>query len=114
MMIVASLSLFMMTPGALAAPDMVESAIYEAALDPQSEQLRQQDPSTLINAGIARAQHGDTAVARKLFTAAYQNNVRYDLETADGKWVDSRILAARALKMLDRGEFRAGDRVASR
>lgn len=76
--------------------------------------LDQDDPARLINLGIAHARKGSDLEARAMFTAAARNETRYQLETAQGDWIDSRDLARRALAMLDRGEFRNNGRVASR
>lgn len=70
-------------------------------------ELETDDPARLINLGIAHARKGDEVRARHYFQAAIDSRERYDLETAEGAWVDSRILARRAMKMLDRGEFGA-------
>jgi len=60
------------------------------------------DPALLINLGAAYARKGDTARAAKAFQAAIDSNTRYDLELADGTWVDSRQAARRALEALQR------------
>lgn len=70
-------------------------------------ELDTDDPARLINLGIAYARQGDEVRARQYFQAAIDSRERYDLETAEGAWVDSRILARRAMKLLDRGEFSA-------
>lgn len=64
------------------------------------------DPALLINLGIAYAQNGSTAEARKSFEAALASREVVELETANGTATDSRRLARRALAMLSRGEFR--------
>ena len=80
----------------------------------QNAELDRDDPARLINLGIAHAREGDAPAARAMFTAAARNEQRFQLETAQGEWMDSRDLARRALVMLDRGEFRSDGRVASR
>lgn len=65
------------------------------------------DPAVLINLGIAHAQRGEDAAAQDLFRAAMTSPVSYELETAEGTAMDSRKLARRALRMLERGEFRS-------
>ena len=60
------------------------------------------DPALLINLGAAYARKGDTARAAKAFQAAIDSHTRYDLELADGTWVDSRHAARRALETLQR------------
>ena len=68
--------------------------------------IEEKDPASLINLGVAYARAGDEARAREHFEAAAASPVRYSLETANGDWVDSRRLAVKALRKLDRGEFR--------
>lgn len=65
-----------------------------------------QDPAVLINLGIAYANIGDDGRARAAFEAAAASNDVVELDTADGSTIDSRRLARKALRMLDRGEFR--------
>ena len=69
------------------------------------------DPVQLLNRGVDYARQGDTEQARAMFTRVADNRMRYQMETADGSWADSRNLARKALGMLDRGEF-ASSRVA--
>lgn len=87
-----------------------------AAIDriEQNADLDRDDPARLINLGIAHARKGNDLEAREMFMAAARNQTRYQLETAQGEWMDSRDIARRALAMLDRGEFRTNGRVASR
>lgn len=66
------------------------------------------DPAVLINLGIAYARIGDDEQARAAFEQALASRDPVELDTADGKTTDSRRLARRALRMLERGEFRAG------
>lgn len=63
------------------------------------------DPALHINLGIAYAHRGNDAQARAHFEAALTSPDLVDLDTADGNTTDSRRLARKALKMLDRGEF---------
>lgn len=65
------------------------------------------DPAVLINLGIAYAHKGDEAKARAAFEAALACHEVVELDTADGSETDSRRLARKALKMLERGEFRS-------
>jgi hypothetical protein len=44
-------------------------------------------------------------MARAMFTRVADNRMRYQVETVNGGWKDSRNLARKALGMLDRGEF---------
>lgn len=64
------------------------------------------DPAVLINLGIAYAHKGDETKARAAFEAALTCHEVVELDTADGTATDSRRLARKALKMLERGEFR--------
>jgi hypothetical protein len=72
------------------------------------------DPARLINLGIAHARNGDHAKARALFAQAYNAREWVELETASGKWEDSRSLARQALALLDKGEFARTGRLASK
>ena len=70
-----------------------------AAADPH-------DPAVLINLGIAYAHKGEDAKARAAFEAALTCHEVVELDTADGTATDSRRLARKAIRMLERGEFR--------
>ena len=63
------------------------------------------DPALLINLGIAHAHKGHDEEARALFERALVSPNPVELETADGAATDSRRLARKAIRMLDRGEF---------
>lgn len=64
------------------------------------------DPAVLINLGIAYAHAGDDMKARAAFEQALTCHQVVELDTADGTSTDSRRLARKAIRMLDRGEFR--------
>lgn len=64
------------------------------------------DAAVLINLGIAYAQAGDDVKARAAFEQALACHEVIELDTADGTATDSRRLARKAIKMLERGEFR--------
>lgn len=64
------------------------------------------DAAVLINLGIAYAHAGDEAKAREAFEQALACHEVIELSTADGSETDSRRLARKAIKMLERGEFR--------
>ncbi|MEE4316960.1 tetratricopeptide repeat protein [Erythrobacter dokdonensis] len=66
------------------------------------------DPAVLINLGIAYAHKGEDAKARTAFEAALTCHEVVELDTADGTATDSRRLARKAIRMLERGEFRSG------
>lgn len=59
------------------------------------------DPALLINLGAAYAASGDYARAEECYRQAIASNDRYDLELADGRWVDSRRAARLALVSLE-------------
>jgi tetratricopeptide (TPR) repeat protein len=64
------------------------------------------DAAVLINLGIAYARVGEETKARAAFEQALACHEVVELDTADGTATDSRRLARKALKMLERGEFR--------
>jgi Flp pilus assembly protein TadD len=66
----------------------------------QSRSQQVNDPAVLINLGTAYARQGRTSEARAMFEAAMKSSERYDLELADGSWVDSRKAAKMALANL--------------
>ena len=73
-----------------------------AAVD-RLEALRSEnpgDPALLINLGSAYAEIGDTARAEECYRAAADSDIRYQLEMADGSWIDSRRAAQTALRQL--------------
>lgn len=62
--------------------------------------LDARDPSRLINLGTAYARLGRTDDAATAYEAAISSPIRYDLELADGRYVDSRWAARTALANL--------------
>lgn len=66
--------------------------------------LEADDPAALINLGTARARLGDRSAAADHYRSALASRQRYDLELADGTWLDSRAAARLAIRMLARGE----------
>lgn len=62
--------------------------------------LDARDPSRLINLGTAYARLGRTADAAAAYEAAAASPIRYDLELADGSYMDSRWAARTALARL--------------
>ena len=58
-------------------------------------------PVQLINLGSAYAQVGDTEKAAQYYGEAAASERRYQLELADGSWVDSRRAARTALLRLE-------------
>ena len=69
----------------------------------QSRSAESNDPAVLINLGTAYARQGRLDEARAMFEAAMKSSERYDLELADGSWVDSRRAAKMALANLEDG-----------
>lgn len=61
------------------------------------------DPSRLINLGTAYARLGRTEDAAAAYNAAVDSPIRYDLELASGRYVDSRWAARTALANLNEG-----------
>ena len=68
------------------------SAEALAKLD-SSRAVNDGDPSALINLGTAYARLGQGDKARDLYRTAIVSRVRYDLQLADGSWLDSRRAA---------------------
>lgn len=66
--------------------------------------LAADEPAALINLGTARARLGDRAAAAGHYRSALASRQRYDLELADGTWLDSRAAARLAIRMLAKGE----------
>ncbi|WP_245978633.1 tetratricopeptide repeat protein [Aurantiacibacter xanthus] len=60
-----------------------------------------EDPALLINLGSAWAVRGDKDKAAGYYRAAARSDVRYQLELADGEWIDSRAAARLALRTLE-------------
>ena len=79
-----------------------------------NEELATDDPARLMNLGVAHARRGDTQAAREAFEAVLVTEDRQYLETAEGEWVDSRVLARQALAMLDEGRLVTNTRMANR
>lgn len=77
-----------------------------------SSALDNDDPSRLINLGVAYAREGDIEEAKALFRAALYAQDRQLVETASGEWVDSRVLARRALARLEQSQTRSYQQVA--
>lgn len=65
--------------------------------------LDARDPSRLINLGTAYARLGRTSDAAAAYDAALASPIRYDLELADGRYVDSRWAARTARANLAAG-----------
>ncbi len=63
------------------------------------------DPALLINLGSAYAELGDLDRAEECFRQASASDIRYELELADGSWVDSRRAARSALLDLEQSRM---------
>lgn len=66
------------------------------------------DPTVLINLAAAYTRMGRVAEARQLLRAAIASPDRYDVELADGHWIDSRHAARIALSRLEREDAMFG------
>ena len=60
------------------------------------------DPAALINLGTAYAREGMADKALASYRAAIDSPQRYELELADGSWMDSRWAARKAIQNLHR------------
>lgn len=69
--------------------------------------LAADEPAALINLGAAHARLGQVNRARKAYRAAIASRARYDLELADGRWMDSRAAARLAMQRLENGQVLA-------
>ena len=78
----------------------------EAAVDKLTGEttLDARDPSRLINLGTAYARLGRTTYAAAAYDAAIASPIRYDLELASGRYMDSRWAARTALANLNQGK----------
>jgi hypothetical protein len=63
--------------------------------------LEYNDPAALINLGTAYAQLGRKDDAHAAYAAAILSTERYDLQLADGGWIDSRDAARLAIHYLE-------------
>ena len=63
------------------------------------------DPALLINLGSAYAAIGDVESAEAAYREAEASDIRYQLELADGSWVDSRRAARTALRALEQSRL---------
>lgn len=66
-----------------------------------NDKLQSDDPAYLINLAAAYAQQGERAKAEAALHAAIMSDKRYELELADGTWMDSRRIARKALARLN-------------
>lgn len=101
----SAFSLAVETPGAERQPDVAYEDLAAGRSEAAVNKLeaagasRSGDPATLINLGTAYAAVGRTDQAIAAYRAAADGD-RYQLELADGSWVDSRVAARTALSRL--------------
>lgn len=69
-----------------------------------SEKFDSQDPATLINLGAAYERIGRKDRALAMYRAAIASPDRYDLQLADGRWMDSRAAARLAAQALEKSQ----------
>ena len=94
--------------GDLAAQPLAQGRTDKAlAMLEQASIADPHDAAVLINLGIAYAHMGEDAKARAAFEQALACHEVVELQTADGSDTDSRRLARKAIRMLERGEFRS-------
>lgn len=65
------------------------------------------DPAALINLGTAHARLGNSERAQACYRAAIVSHDRYDVQLADGSWMDSRAAAREAISRVGRTEMLA-------
>lgn len=90
--------------GAIDNTEVAYEAMTQGRTDAAIEQLRARagdDPAALINLGTAYARKGMRAEAKASFDAAIAAD-RYELQLADGSWMDSRRAARVAAARLDK------------
>jgi len=82
--------------------DLIEGRTQDAATELQGRlESDPDDPALLINLGAAYSRLGRRAEAAAAYDAAIASSTRYELELADGRWVDSRRAARLAQARLD-------------
>ena len=83
----------------------LKAGANQAAVDKLTGEttLDARDPSRLINLGTAYARLGRIAEAAAAYDAAISSPIRYDVELASGRYMDSRWAARTALTNLEQG-----------
>ncbi len=100
----SAFSLAVETPATEKLPDVAYSELASGQADAAlrkleaSQATHSDDPATLINLGAAYAAVGRTDRAIATYRAAIASGERYDLQLADGSWMDSRRAARLALR----------------
>jgi len=80
---------------------LVEGDAERALADLEARRVQEpEDPALLINLGAAHAQLGQAERAAAAYQAAIDSKTRYQLELADGRWIDSRRVARMAMDSL--------------
>lgn len=69
-----------------------------------SKEFDSRDPATLINLGAAYERIGQKDRALAMYRAAIMSPDRYDLQLADGRWMDSRAAARLAAEALEKSQ----------
>ncbi|NLR71610.1 hypothetical protein HGI47_12080 [Novosphingobium sp. ERN07] len=72
-----------------------------------SELARKGDPLAMINLGTAYKMVGRKDEAARFYRTALRSDDRYDVQLANGRWIDSRRAAALAMSRLDSNEVLA-------
>jgi tetratricopeptide (TPR) repeat protein len=97
--------------GGIEKVDVAYEALAQGRTDAAIAQLRSEagnDPAALINLGSAYARKGMRQEAMDCFTAALASRDQYELQLADGSWMNSRDAARAAAARLERsGAFAA-------
>lgn len=68
-----------------------------------NRELDANDPAALINLGAAHARLGRTEEAKTFYLAALGSRERYDVQLADGRWMDTRRAARLAIELQANG-----------
>jgi hypothetical protein len=69
-----------------------------------NKSIESDDPAALINLGTAHLRMGRQRDAQGYYMAALASESRYDLQLADGRWMDSRRAARLAVEKASRGQ----------
>jgi tetratricopeptide (TPR) repeat protein len=91
--------------GGIERTDVAYEALAEGRTDAAIAQLRAKagdDPAALINLGAAYARKGMRQEALDSYRAAMTSNREYELQLADGTWMNSRQAARVAAARLER------------
>ena len=85
--------------------DELRAGRAEAAIQriEANAELGSDHPAALINLGAAHARLGHAEEARTLYLAAIASRERYDVQLADGRWMDTRRAARLAIELQAKG-----------